>query len=194
MKYMKKFIDHFSSFPVFKMSDVRIFLTGLGAKRSYVYTLITNLLRSGKIEKLKRGFYTFRGDPMLASLAFSPSYHGLQDALSLHNLWEQETNTIIITPRKVRVGLRTMLGGNVLVRRISRNMFFGFENMKYHDVWITVSDAEKTLIDFVYFKEPINESTLNEIKKRMDRKKMDGYLKRCPERIRKKILKLIGKG
>ena len=193
MKYMKDFMGHFSSFPVFTISDARLFLTARGASQGYVYMLVTNLLRSGRIKKLKRGVYTFGEDPMLAGFAFSPSYHGLQDALSLHNLWEQETNTIIITPRRVRSGMRTILGGNVLVRRIGRSMFFGFESIRYHDVWISVSDVEKTLVDFAYFKEPLDESTLREMSRRMDEEKMGRYLKRCPEWVRRKVSKLLGK-
>ncbi|MEM3556070.1 MAG: hypothetical protein QXF56_05105 [Candidatus Micrarchaeia archaeon] len=192
MKYMKSFIEHFSSFPVFTAVDAKIFLTAQGASKGYVYLAITNLLKSGRLRKLKRGVYTFKDDPMLAEFAFSPSYHGLQDALSLHNLWEQEANTIIITPRKVRVGMRQMLGGNVLVRRISRKMFFGFESMRYHDVWINVSDVEKTLIDFVYFNEPLDEQTIGEIKERVDEEKMGEYLRRCPERVRKGVGRILG--
>jgi predicted transcriptional regulator of viral defense system len=192
MKYMKDFVQHFSSFPVFTISDARLFLTDRGASREYVYLLITNLLRSGRIKKLKRGFYTFRDDPMLAGFAFSPSYHGLQDALSLHNLWEQETNTIIITPRRVRSGMREILGGNVLVRRINRSMFFGFGSMKYSDLWINVSDIEKTLIDFIYFNEPLDKATIHAMRGKIDAEKMKQYLGRCPERVRAKVLKLLG--
>lgn len=192
MKYMKDFTAHFSSFSVFTISDARLFLTDRGAGREYVYLLITNLLRSGRIKKLKRGFYTFRDDPMLAGFAFSPSYHGLQDALSLHNLWEQETNTIIITPRRVRIGMREMLGGNVLVRKIGRPMFFGFESMRYGDLWINVSDVEKTLIDFIYFNEPLDGATLHAMRGKIDAEKMKQYLVRCPERVRAKVPKLLG--
>lgn len=193
MKYIKKFLEHFSDTPVFTSRDVRLFLLKQGAGKGYVYLFITNLLRSGRIRKIKKGVYTFGDDPMLAGFAFYPSYHGLQNALSVLNLWEQETNTVIITPLKVRSGMREILGGKVLVRRIDRSMFFGFDSVKYFDYWIQVSDVEKTLIDFVYFREPLSEDVLEEIKSRMDRKKLDRYLKRCPERIRKKVRTLIEK-
>ena len=192
MKYVKKFFEHFSDTPVFTSRDVRLFLLKQGASKGYVYLFITNLLHSGKIRKIKKGVYTFGDDPMLAGFAFYPSYHGLQNALSVLNLWEQETNTVIITPLKVRSGMREILEGKVLVRRIDRSMFFGFDSVKYFDYWIQVSDVEKTLIDFVYFREPLSKDVLEEIKKRINRKKLDGYLKRCPERIRKKVRMLLG--
>lgn len=191
MKYVKLFIERFSSRPVFTISDVKLFLSSLSAPKGYAYLLVSNFLKTHRIKKLKRGVYTFASDPTLASLAFTPSYHGLQEALSLHNLWEQETNTVIITPRKVRQGARQMLESRVIVHRIARKMFFGFETRKYHDMWINVSDIEKTLIDFSYFREPLDNNTIREIRKRIDKKKLASYLKKCPVRVKRKIRKLF---
>lgn len=55
---------------------------------------------------------------------------GLQDALSIHNLWEQETIPIIIITRKIRQGIRKVLDLNVLIRRIDKKYFFGFDYIK----------------------------------------------------------------
>ncbi len=193
MKYLEKFTSRFSKNPVFTTADAKIFLGSLGAKKNYAYLLLSNLLKRGKIHRLKKGTYSFKDDPTLAGFAFSPSYHGLQDALSIKNLWEQETNTIIITPRMVRSGVREMLGGTVIVRRINRKMFFGFESVKYSGTWISVSDAEKTLIDFAYFKQPLDAATVEEIKKRVDGKKLAEYLKKSPKWVEKKVRKMLGK-
>lgn len=191
MKYIGKFREHFFKVPAFTARDARLFLSQLGAGKEYPYLLLTNLLRKGEIRKLKRGTYTFGNDPMLASFAYFPSYHGLQDALSLLDLWDQETNAVIITPAKARSGMREILGGKVIVKRISRGMFFGFDSIKYFDYWIPVSDVEKTLIDFIYFREPLQEEVLARMKKRINRKKMEEYLKRCPERVGKKVRLLL---
>jgi len=191
MKYTLKFREHFSRVPTFTARDAQLFLKGLGARRGYVNLMLMNLVKKGELRKIKRGVYTFGEDPMLAGFAFSPSYHGLQDALSISDLWDQETNTVIVTPLRVRTGMKDMLGGKVMVRRIGRKMFFGFDTVRYFDYWIQVSDVEKTLIDFVYFREPLQEGVLAEIKKRIDRKKLDGYLKRCPGRVRKRVRLLL---
>jgi len=191
MKYREKFFERFSERPAFTARDAWLFLSRLGASRGYFRLFMANLLKSGRLNRLRKGTYTFGSDPMLASFAFSPSYHGLQDALSLHNLWEQETNTILVTPRMVRRGVRVMLGGRVMVRTISRRMFFGFETVKYFNWWIQVSDVEKTLIDFIYFREPLGRDVLLEMKGRIDRKKLAEYLKRCPERVRAKVKVLL---
>jgi predicted transcriptional regulator of viral defense system len=194
MKYMQKFRKHFSDRPVFTSNDVLLFLSELGATKEYSYLLISNLLKKGEIKKLKKGFYTFHDDPTLSSFAFSPSYHGLQDALSLLDLWDQETNTVLITPRKMRMGRREILGSAVFVRRINRKMFFGYSAIKYFKFWIQVSDVEKTLIDFVYFHEPLQDEVLGEMKRRIDMKKLTIYLKRCSASLKKKVLTLIRQG
>ncbi len=191
MKYVEGFFRHFKDFPILTTRDAQMYLQHLGSTQEYAKLFIKNLLKKGKLNKLKRGFYTFGTDPTLASLAFTPSYHGLQEALSLHNLWEQETNTILVTPRKVRPGVRQMLGGTVIIHRIARKMFFGFETRNYYGQWINVSDVEKTLIDFVYFNQPLDSATLKEMKKRIDKKKLASYLEKCPDRIKRKIGKLF---
>lgn len=192
MKYLKKFKEHFSKWPAFTSRDALLFLSELGASRAYSHLLLINVVKKGDVHKIKKGVYTFGDDPALASFAFSPSYHGLQDALSLLDLWDQETNTVLITPLRVRGGVREILGSKVFVRKIDRKMFFGFTSLKYFDYWIQVSDVEKTLIDFVYFKVPLQPIVLEEIKKRIDQDKLDGYLKQCSSRVKRGVRSLLG--
>jgi predicted transcriptional regulator of viral defense system len=147
-KYAKLVREHFKGQPVFSLSSLRVFLAKKGPSKNYSNLLVHNLLRRGEIQRIAKGVYSFQSDASVAGFAFSPFYYGLQEALSLRNLWEQETNPVIITPKKVRPGVRRIMGSNVLVRRIKRKMFFGFDLIKHYDFWIPVSDAEKTIIDF----------------------------------------------
>ncbi|MFH1224315.1 MAG: type IV toxin-antitoxin system AbiEi family antitoxin domain-containing protein [Candidatus Diapherotrites archaeon] len=192
MKYIKGFREHFSKQPVFSIRDVRVFLKRQGISRQYVHTLLNHLLKRKELNRITRGIYTFRGDPAVLSFAYRPSYHCLQDALSLRNLWEQETNAILITPRKVRTGVREFFGAKAIIRRVNRRMFFGYDSVKHYDLWIPVSDIEKTLIDFAYFNEPLDGKTLQAIKRKIDRKKMRAYLKRVPQRTRMRVALLLG--
>ena len=187
MKYIQFVRQHFKEQPIFSITDLRRFLAKKGISRGYSTLLIYNLLQKGEINRIAKGFYSFQSDVLVSGFAFSPFYYGLQEALSLRNLWEQETNPVIITPKKVRPGLRKIMGANILVRRIGRKMFFGFDLVKYYGTWLPVSDAEKTLIDFVYFKEHLPNSALNELKAQIDRKRLNRYLKRCSPKIRKKV-------
>lgn len=162
MSYPKRIRAEFGKRASFTSKDLGLFLSGSGISRAYLHLLLHNLMKNGELKRISRGVYTFREEAEVVGFGFPPFYYGLQEALSLRNLWEQETNPIVITPRRVRTGVRTFLGTNYVVRRITRRMFFGFEMMKYYDVWIPVSDAEKTLIDFVYFRLRLPDDALAE--------------------------------
>ena len=192
MKHIEQFRQHFTKVPTFTMRDAKLLL-GNVVPSGYLRLLIHNLRKTGEVKRITRGTYTFHDEAQLVGFAFEPFYYGLQDALSLLNLWEQETNPIVITPRKIRSGTRNFEGNNYLVRHLDRKMFFGFEFIKYFNYWLPVSNPEKTLIDFAYFKEPLSQETLKEIKKRINHKKLNEYLKRTPQKTRERVLKLLKK-
>ena len=189
-KYLSQVMEFFKKTPVVTTKDIRL-ITNKYGKKSYTHLLIHNLIKSGRIKKVVKGFYTIHDDPTVTIFCFKPAYIGLQDALSLHNLWEQESNVVIITTKKVRSGIRKILDSNVLVHRINPRYLFGFELIKYGKFYVPVSDVEKTLIDFVYFKESLDKKLLKEIKRKVDKKKINKYIKHYPENTRKNVVKLI---
>jgi len=189
MNYVNQVREHFKERQIFSVADLKAFLGKAKINKNYFYLLLHNLMKKKEIHRITKGFYTFQEDITVAGFAFSPFYYGLQEALSIRNLWEQETNPIIITPRKVRSGVREIMDANVIVRRIDRRMFFGFEFIKYSNYWIPVSGIEKTFIDFIYFKEQLPENALKEMKKRIKKKVLIKYLKKCPPYIRKQAKK-----
>jgi predicted transcriptional regulator of viral defense system len=193
MKYINEIRKKFRKLPLFKTRDAVIIITKMGGTRGYAYLLLNHLAKRGEITRITKGYYSFEEEIEVCGFAYSPFYYGLQEALSLRNLWEQETNPVIITTRKTRTGLKKILGKNVLIRRISQKMFFGFEMVKYYDFWVPVSDVEKTLIDFIYFGEYLNEETLTEIKKNIKMDKLKNYLKKVPKRIRNRVLEILKK-
>jgi len=158
---------------------------------AYAKLLVSHLLRQGKIKRLSKGCYTKHEDAGLAVFCFQPGYLGLQAALSHHGLWEQETIPVILTTRKVRGGIRPVLGSNVLMRRISQNSFFGQETVQEGSFYLPYSNLEKTLIDFVLFRERLSPDVLKEMKKRIDFGKLKRYLARYPPKIRERVLRLL---
>jgi len=191
MKYIGIVKENFKKQPVFSIKDLRVVLAKKGIGRAYSNLLVHNFLLKGELKKIAKGVYSFQNDVMVAGFAFSPFYYGLQEALSLRNLWEQETNPVIITPKKPRTGVRKIMGFNVLVRHINRKMFFGFDLIKYYDFWVPVSDPEKTLIDFIYFKEHLPKNALKELKAKIDKKKLKQYLKKCSPKLEKKVKEML---
>ncbi len=191
MKYINAVREHFAASPIFRTRDVRVFLSPYAPSDEYLHLLVHNLLKRGEIQRLTRGVYTFRKEAEVIGFAFSPFYYGLQEALSFHDLWEQETNPVIITPRRVRMGARTIAGTNVIIRRMDRRMFFGFDTIRFHDLHLPVSDIEKTLIDFFYFREKLRDDVLEEMKKRMRKDVLGAYLKKTTGYTREAVTKAL---
>ncbi len=160
-------------------------------KSNYAKLLVYNLLKKGKIHKVGKGFYSKYNESSLAVFAFKPAYLGLQSALSHFGLWEQETIPVILTTQKVRRGIRTVLGTNVLVRNINRKYLFGSEMVKESNFYLPYSDLEKTFIDLIVFNENIDSHVLKVLIKKVNRKKVENYLKKYPPQIKEKVKKYL---
>ncbi len=168
--HIKELREFFSSTPVFSTRDVET-VAGSGYSR----LMLHNLTKRGEIKRLVRGYYTKLDDPMISVFCFRPAYLGLYTALSLHNLWEQETNVNIITSRNVRIGMRKILESNVNIRRINSRYMFGFDLIKYENIYLPVSDVEKTILDFKYFGLKLDRDILKNAAERIDKKKLAAY-------------------
>ncbi len=191
-KYLKKIESLFKKSPVVGADSIKRIITEKKNVTQYSKQLIRNLILKNKIKKLAKGYYTIYDEVPLAVFCFKPSYLGLQDALSAYNLWEQEAIPVIITARKIRNGIRKIMGMNVLIRRIDKRYFFGFDYIKHGNFYYPYSDMEKTFIDMAYFKQQMDEELLKNFRKRISKKKLKIYLEVYPNKIRKKILNLIG--
>ena len=160
-------------------------------KKKYAKLLVHNLLKKEKIKRIGKGYYTKHDESSLSVFSFKPAYLGLQTALSFYGLWEQETVPVILTTKKVRRGIRKILESNIFIRNININHFFGFSLLKEGDFYLPYSDLEKTLIDMFAFNQKIEKETLNKIKKRINKHRLETYLKRYPPNLRNKIKKEI---
>jgi len=196
-KHLDYILELFSKSSVVDFASINRVIRSKKKVKQYTKQLIRNLIRQGKIYKVGKGMYTIYEDSSLAVFKFSPSYLGLQDALSFHNLWEQETNTLIITSRKVRSGLRKVFNRNVNIRRIAGKYMFGFEYYKYpledKDIYLPYSDIEKTFIDMIYFRQYLDKETIAEFKKKIDIKKLNLYLKKYPKKFQLKVTAKLNK-
>lgn len=185
--YIERVRDFIGLTPVFRGEDIERIVKD----KRYAHLMLYILTKKGEINRLSKDCYSRYGDPIIAVYCFRPAYIGLQEALSIHGLWEQETITIILTVRRARVGIRKILNSNIMIRRISPKYFFGFELIPYNNIYIPVSDIEKTLIDIVYFNERIDKSIYREIKEKINIQKLNNYLTYYQPRIKKKIEELL---
>ena len=187
--HLEKIEALFEKSPVMDFKSIER-IVGKSKKSSYAKLMVHNLLKKGKIRKIGKGVYTKHNEISLAVFSFKPAYLGLQTALSHHGLWEQETIPVIITTKKVRRGLRRLIGGNVLLKNINKKYFFGLECAKEGNFYLPYSDLEKTFIDMVVFNQKIDEEVLKKIKKKVNKQKFLGYLKIYPLNIQKRLQKI----
>ncbi|MEK6917642.1 MAG: hypothetical protein AABW51_01725 [Nanoarchaeota archaeon] len=165
-------------------------IIGKSKNSNYAKLLVYNLLKKGKIKKIGKGVYTKHNEISLAVFSFKPAYLGLQSALSHYGIWEQETIPVIITTKKVRRGVRSLMGRNILLRNINKKYFFGSDYIEEGNFYLPYSDLEKTFIDMVVFHQKMDKKTLNTIKKKIDKQKLLNYLKKYPLKIRERVMKL----
>ncbi len=173
--------------PAFRARDVELIVKDAG----YTSLLLHNMAKKGETRRIVKGWYSTLEDPVVSVFAFKPAYVGLQEALSLRNLWEQETNVVLVSSRRVRAGVREIMGSRVIIHRINREYFFGFDYVRYADFFIPVSDKEKTLIDLVYFNEVPGRDVVRRIAKTASREKFRRYLERYPETFRKRATRTV---
>ncbi len=189
--YQRKIEELFAKSAVVSYASIERIIRDRKKRSDYAKQLIRHLIHKKRIQPLMKGFYTSKNDASLIVFCLQPAYLGLQDALSFHQLWEQETVPVVITTRRVRQGVRSVLGTNVLVRRIKKEYCFGFEYVAVGNVYLPYSDVEKTFIDMTYFKENIDPATLRTIKERIDKRKVNRYLSKYPQSLRKRVEKLL---
>jgi len=187
-KYVEEVTEFINKTPVFRGRDIEKIV----GSKEYAHLILHFLTRKNKIIRLSKDCYSRYMDPIVSVYCYKPAYIGLQEALSIHRLWEQETITIIITVKKARVGIRNVLDSNILVRRVSPRYFFGVEMVRYSDsIYIPVSDIEKTIIDMIYFNERLDKSILKEIVRIIDYNKLKNYLEYYPQGTRNRVLRRL---
>ncbi len=188
-KYIDAIRENFNSneFPVFTITDMRVFLNGKGISPRYLKLLINHLIKTKEIKRISKGAYTFHDDIALVGFAYKPFYYGMEDALSYRNVWTQATNPIVMTTRGIREGLRKFQGGNYIVKRVKVRLFFGFDFIRHYGMWIPVSDLEKTLIDLIYYRHGIRDDALELLMKGINKRKLNEYLSHYSKNFRKKV-------
>ncbi len=178
MKYKASFVEFFSKQIMFTTGDARRFLIKLGADESYIRLMLHYLVESGDLYSIGKGAYTFHRNEVAIGFKFRPFYYGLQYALTIRKIWTQQAVPVIVTTGRANPGARGIMGTRVILHRIDRARFFGFEYVNYGGVFVPVSDVEKTLIDFNYYHIKLSEETLESIRKEIDKVKLLEYEKR----------------
>ncbi|PIN91671.1 hypothetical protein COU56_04910 [Candidatus Pacearchaeota archaeon CG10_big_fil_rev_8_21_14_0_10_31_9] len=190
-KHLDKVMELFQKSLVVDFDSIKRIVGENKKDKGYSKQLVRNLIKSGSVRQITKGYYTTHNNYQLSVFCFKPSYFGLQDTLSYYNVWEQETIPIIITTKKVRNGIRKVFGKNIMIKRIDKRYFFGFEFREDHGFYYPYSNIEKTLIDLVYFNIDLSDESLWAILNRVNEKKIKNYLTKYPKRFRVKFYKKL---
>src|SRR3989338_2828158 len=190
-KYLAEVLGLFQRSPVVSYTSVSNIIKTRKARSQNTKQCIRRLVSSGKVKRLAKGYYTMHDDPSRLVFCLQPAYLGLQDALSFHNLSEQETIPVIITTQRVRQGIRVILGSNVLIRRINKKYFFGVHYGVQGNIALPYSDIGKTAIDMAYFNQRISRGVLSGIRQGIKKNQVQRYLARYPKMIRSRIARVL---
>lgn len=173
----KQFVEKLEKSSAFSFKQIE---AKLG--KNYAKTFIHTLAERGRIVKLLKGWYTFKKSPYLITIPLGKAYIGLGTAAFLHGAWNQVPIVCVLSPNaslKARSGMRVVAGWNVLIKKISDKMYFGYEEKFFEDIeeWIRVSDIEKTLIDIVYYDYAFAGEIIPKLMEMASRKKLEKYIK-----------------
>lgn len=183
MKYQefKKAIDK----PYFTNLDILL-------KKLNVYNYqLSSWRKKGYVNRLKRGIYFFVDEKEkmipqeISFLIHQPSYLSMESMLSCYGLIPEmvyaQTGITTKTTRKFSNDF-----GSFTYRHINPKLFFGYIPKETPFGKYLIAEAEKALLDYFYFnlgkinnQKDILELRINcaELKRVIDRKKIDGYLK-----------------
>jgi len=190
---MSKDIERkFSDYPVFTYRDLSLYFR----KGRNMARIISYMKNTGKVHTVTKGVYTFNKDDGVSGFAYRPFYYGLLSALTIRELWTQNSRPDIMTMKRVRSSQTSVFGDKndiVFLHHITAKYFFGFDLIKHGRFVVPVSDPEKTLIDLIYYKTTLAMKDYDGLLNAVDRRKLGVYLKRYDRRTADKVMGFVGK-
>lgn len=182
-----RFIDLRTQFKNVDIIDIRNVLNYFGPvdrRRFYEWQ------KKNYIKKIANNYYIFSdlniNDAILRIIAnkiYAPSYIGLESALSYYNLIPEAVFKVIsISTRKTKT-FETDLA-HFHYNSIQKNLFWGYNLKNNYNYSFFISDPEKTILDYLYFKPHLSheydfiELRINkeEFKKQINIQKLKTYL------------------
>lgn len=138
----------------------------LNLSKQEVYDRLSDLTKGGWIVRLKQGVYFIcsfetgkeggvtEHEFVIASYLVSPYTIGLWSALNYHGLTEQIPDRIyILSPKRVSKPIKKVDSSEYQVITVSKNKFFGIEQVWFGSKKANITDVEKTILDGFLFPE-----------------------------------------
>lgn len=169
-------------FPLFTENDVA---KVINKNHKYVRTLLHRFHKGNLINRVERGKYTLHEDPLIfASHIVIPSYLSLWTALRYYNMTQQHPKSFFVLSPVKRKDIKKLN-----IHFLSTKHLFGYKKERYSDFDIFIADPEKTIIDALLFKIPIEDIDFALENENLDFKKISMYAKKTKN---KSLIKRLG--
>ncbi len=197
MKLGDKIINTFKDFKTFTFSDVRILLSEKDRNISdkTIQVTISRMVRKRLIYKIVKGVFSLQERDEFSGFAFTPFYYGGLAALMIRDLIDDQVKMEVMTTRPVKRSFLEIYSGDskIVLHHIPKKYYFGFEDIKYGNITVPVSDPEKTITDLFYYKDRLSLQDYAEILKQIKLRKLRDYLKVYDNHTRKSVLNFVKK-
>jgi predicted transcriptional regulator of viral defense system len=158
MKYME-FLSTLrrNKVSMFSLRDIENLFPNAGV--GTIKNNLTNWLKNGYIERLKRDLYACV-EPVLesdipdfyiANKLYVPSYISLETALSLYNIIPEIAAQVTSVTTKPGREFKNR-HGVFIYRSCKKRAFTGYRIASFEGYKVLIADMEKALVDFLYFK------------------------------------------
>ncbi len=150
------------------------------------------MVKAGKVYHVSKGKFSITKSAETTGFAYSPFYYGGLSALMIRDLMDDQVKMEVMTTKAVRHRHAVAFGDiGLVVHHLPREYYFGFNDVRYLNYTVPVSDPEKTLIDLLYFRIRPSGYDYYALIKAIDRKKLQSYLNRYKGGFAKRVEKFF---
>ena len=178
----------FGDWPVFTIDDAFLFLGGKRkVSKKTVQVTLSRMVKDGRLYHVSKGKFSFTKTAETAGFAYSPFYYGGLSALMIRDLIDDQVKMEVMTTKTVRHRRAVAFGDiELVVHHLPKAYYFGFNEIRYLNHTVPVSDPEKTFIDLLYFRVTPSSYDYYALVNAIDKKKLASYLKRYKNGFAKK--------
>jgi predicted transcriptional regulator of viral defense system len=150
---------------------------------------LTEWIKKGYIDNVKRGFYRFTDQPIhqgliyfVANKIYSPSYVSLESTLTYYQIIPEAVFSVTSISSLNTTKLNSSVG-TLTYNHLKANLFFGYELKELNGLTIAMASAEKAILDYLYLHSEIKTTVdfealrwNKEILKMLDLQQFSDYL------------------
>jgi predicted transcriptional regulator of viral defense system len=145
-----EFKNHFDKRPLISLIEIQKSFPKLDKRR------LTEWIKKGYIDNVKRGFYRFTDQPIhqgliyfVANKIYNPSYVSLESALAFYEIIPEAVFSVTSISSLNTTKLNSSVG-TLTYNHLKENLFFGYELIELNGLTIAFASPEKAILDYLY--------------------------------------------